>query len=158
MNRTKNQTKHSYFRWFLPLMKNNWPNFFTIWNDEINREKQSARVGTVPGLKKWQAAWRKMRTVRNPASKICPLRLAMGTPCFNSGTVSTRGLCFVLTVRENLTIFFLSTYLALTSSTTFFSFSVITSCTVWTLKVTKSGLQRQHKESPRERTRLPPLK
>ena len=36
-------------------------------------------------LKQWQAAWAKHSSNRKTASKICSLRLAMGTPCFNSG-------------------------------------------------------------------------
>ena len=35
-----------------------------------------------PELNQWQAAWRKTSTVRKPARKIYPLRLAMGTPLF----------------------------------------------------------------------------
>ena len=38
-------------------------------------------------MKQWQAAWGKSRMEQKPASRICPLRLAMGPPCFNSGTL-----------------------------------------------------------------------
>ena len=50
--------------------------------------------GKVPELKQWQATWAKSAVDRKTASRICPLRLAMGTPLFqfsyhfNSGTLS----------------------------------------------------------------------
>ena len=46
----------------------------------IRGTRQSSRVEAVPELKKWQAARGKTLIAKKTASKICPLRLAMGTP------------------------------------------------------------------------------
>ena len=49
------------------------PFIFCATNNSSTKEKPL-------DLKKWRAAWRKRRTVRKPARKIWPLRLAMKTP------------------------------------------------------------------------------
>ena len=51
--------------------------------------------GKAPELKQWHAVWAKRALYGKTASKMCPLRLAMRTFCFNSRTVSTQELCFV---------------------------------------------------------------
>ena len=55
-----------------------------IKSDKKNRVKSLSLnapwVWAVPELEQWQAAWCKTRVEKKTASRICPLRLAMGTP------------------------------------------------------------------------------
>ena len=69
---------------FLQICFNHWPlRFFkTI---KIFRAKQNAWVATVLLLKQWQAAWRKMPTVRKPQEKFAPSDSPWECPCFKSG-------------------------------------------------------------------------